>query len=375
MAATQRGGGIGPPWGGAGSSLLGSACLGGTRPASAASAASSSSPSAAARLPPNPPPGPGLRALLTGGTAPIRTAAAMEVACSVAAAASGAPAGACRGGCRRLPGPGTGTGTGPCRCAAVAFVRHASLRGGGDDPFPLRLRGASHGGGGSGGSGASDGSDGSDGWDEEALGRIRVRYVEDRGELLRYLASVPAMPPHRRPLGGIVLDGTEIFLAAGGRGRGGALGPDAAQALSQIVALLGHTADFLDGERRGRAEAEAGAPPAAAVVVLDGASLERLPPHVGELLHNWLPDRVTLRGEGEGEGEGDHMGGDRDEVWAVDVRRDGGAAAAAAAPEAERRGGWRCWISHAGGASDGMPEALWEEVLQEEPESPPRPPQ
>ena len=28
-----------------------------------------------------------------------------------------------------------------------------------------------------------------------------------------------------------------------------------------------------------------------------------------------------------------------------------------------------------GGASDGMPEALWEEVLQEEPESSPRPPQ
>jgi len=80
-----------------------------------------------------------------------------------------------------------------------------------------------------------DGGDGessqpSSSWDEGALSRIQVRRVRDGADLVRYLATVPLLPPHQRPLRGIVVhDLGRILLgsasgdAAAAAGGGGPL--------------------------------------------------------------------------------------------------------------------------------------------------------
>ena len=60
-------------------------------------------------------------------------------------------------------------------------------------------------------------------WDEAALSRIQIRRMRDGADLVRYLATVPLLPPHQQPLRGIVLNDIGSFVL-GNTGKGDSTG-------------------------------------------------------------------------------------------------------------------------------------------------------
>ena len=72
-------------------------------------------------------------------------------------------------------------------------------------------------------SSSSSQSSSSPSWDEGALSRIQIRRMRDGTDLVRYLATVPLLPPHQQPRQGIVLNDIGSFVlgnAINGNGGG-----------------------------------------------------------------------------------------------------------------------------------------------------------
>lgn len=204
------------------------------------------------------------KAAAAAGNARLLSSVAMDLAHSLALQSSSSSASsASRPPCR---GCGASNGTSntrnrPCQCIDVVYILYeaASSAGGGSaggdqtlaagggkehggddveedlgaDLFPLRCRRVDN---------CNDTDDAEDStdpatnsrppssqpsspsWDEGALSRIQIRRMRDGTDLVRYLATVPLLPPHQQPRKGIVLNDIGSFVlgnTSNGNGGGG----------------------------------------------------------------------------------------------------------------------------------------------------------
>ena len=208
-------------------------------------------------------------AATAAGSARLLSSVAMDLAHSLAlqsfssSSSSSSSLLPCRG-C----GANNGTSNQQCQCVDVVYILHASAASAGGDEeghadnyaeeeevgadlFPLRCRRVDDSSMVDDSSNDNDNDDADDGadpatnsrsssssssqssspsWDEGALSRIQIRRMRDRTDLVRYLATVPLLPPHQQPLKGIVLNDIGSFVLGnvihgnGGGGGGGTVG-------------------------------------------------------------------------------------------------------------------------------------------------------
>ena len=202
------------------------------------------------------------KAAMTAGSARLLSSVAMDLAHSLAVQSASLP---CRG-CGANNGTSS-TRNQQCQCIDVVYIVHEAASagggGGGDqnlvgagghngddteeeevgaDLFPLRCRRVDHSmdDNSNSTSTSNDNDDADDiadtatnsrsssqssppSWDEGALSRIQIRRMRDGTDLVRYLATVPLLPPHQQPRRGIVLHDIGSFVlgnTAGGNGGG-----------------------------------------------------------------------------------------------------------------------------------------------------------
>ena len=144
---------------------------------------------------------------------------------------------------------------------------------------------------------------------------------------------------------------------------------DSSIVLTQILSLLGNTADYLERQRRQfvpppSSSAQTTASPDvdeqgfALLVTMDGAAYSQLPPHTKPVLQNWLPVLGTLRPASAKESkDGSSSSSDG---WSLDLKRDGWRLPLTALDGPMTCGGAAgCSVKQRPESVDGMPEIIW----------------